>query len=535
LRQVILEKNMNNMNMKRVAKAVAGTLGLVGLAVVNSPFAMAADSGWLVGGNIGQSRAEIDDARISAMLRDTGLASTISDDDTDIAFKIFGGYKFNRYFALEGGYFNLGRFGYTATTTPAGTLTGRIRLQGLNLDAVGILPFTEKFSGFGRLGVHYTEAKDNFVSTGAVATPGDPNPSERDVNLKAGLGLQYDFTEHVGMRAEWERYRVNDAVGNVGDINMVSLGVVVMLGRKPEPAPRAAAPPPPRVVAAPARAKERYCSVLALTYEINRDVIQRDDMEKLGVLVTFMKKYPETTAIIEGHTDNVGTAQKNMELSRRRAQSVVDYLVNEQKIAASRLTAVGHGEERPLADNNTREGQQMNRRINAVITCATDFEGLKVVTAKTAVAMDLEFDPYRHDVKPEYRDELRKVANFMKANPSVTAVVEGHADNIAGLGAQQTRPTATVSMVWRDPAYRLRHDPRGSAGKPQGCDHLQLCEITAASDFGNIAEVLFSTFKEHDHDNDHQSGYHHHSCRNAGRCARLRTDRHARGNRGVCR
>lgn len=189
-----------------------------------------------------------------------------------------------------------------------------------------------------------------------------------------------------------------------------------------------------------------YCSVLDLTYEINAQEIQRDDKERLKVLVTFLKKYPETTAEIQGHTDSVGTSQKNMELSRRRAQSVVSYLVNEENIAASRLKAVGYGEERPVADNNTAEGKRQNRRINAVITCATDFEGLRVSTARTVVAMEIEFDPYKNDIKPQYNNELRKVANFMKANPSVTATVEGHADNVAGLGAGQSHPTAKVSM-----------------------------------------------------------------------------------------
>ena len=434
--------------MKSIARTV-GTLSLVGCAVMISPLASAADSGWLVGANIGQSSAEIDDARIAAQLQGAGLATTsISDDDTDVAFKVFGGYKFNRHFAVEGGYFNLGKFGYTATTSPAGTQSGSIKLQGLNFDAVGILPFTKKFSGFGRLGLIYAEAKDNFSSTGAVPAPTDPSPSKRDLSYKAGLGLQYDITRNVGLRAELERYRINDAVGNDGDINMASLGVVVMFGgREPAPAPAPkAATPPPRVVAAPVREQDMYCSVLDLTYEINGNEIQRDDKEKLKVLVTFLNKYPETTAEIQGHTDSVGSSQDNMTLSRRRAQSVVSYLVNEENIAASRLKAVGYGEERPLGDNATEAGKRQNRRINAVITCATDFEGLKVATARTVVAMEIEFDPYKNDIKPQYNNELRKVANFMKANPSVTATVEGHADNIAGLGAKQTNPTAKVSM-----------------------------------------------------------------------------------------
>jgi OmpA-OmpF porin, OOP family len=439
--QVILEKNMKS--MKRVAKTV-GKLGLAGCAAISAPFAIAADSGWLVGANLGQSRAQIDEERITARLLQGGFTTTsFSDDDTDFAGKIFGGYKFNKYFALEGGYFNLGKFGYTATTTPAGSLIGNIQIEGLNFDAVGILPITEKFAAFGRVGVNYADVKDQFSSTGAAPTPTNPSPDEREFNYKAGLGLQYNFTKTVAMRAEWERYRINDAVGNDGDINMYSLGVVVMFGGS-EPAPKAATAPAPVVAAPLIRTKDVYCSVLALTYEINADEIQRDDMERLGVLVTFMKKYPETTAVIEGHTDNVGTSQKNKELSQRRAQSVKSYLVNEQKITASRLTAVGYGEERPLADNSTEEGKRQNRRINAVITCATDFEGLKVNTAKTAVAMDIEFDPYKHEIQPEYRDGLRKVANFMKANPSVTATVEGHAGKY--LGAKEITPKVSMEV-----------------------------------------------------------------------------------------
>lgn len=432
--------------MKRAIKTI-GTLGLMSSAVFSSPLLVAADSGWLVGGNIGQSRAEIDDARIAAQLQSQGFASTISDDDRDIGFKIFGGYKFNKYFALEGGYFNLGQFGYTATTTPAGSLTGKIKLQGLNIDAVGILPITQRFSAFGRVGLNYAEAKDSIASSGAVPAPADASPSKRDANYKLGLGLQYDFTKHVGMRAEWERYRINDAVGNDGDIDLISLGVVVSFGgSKPAPTParRTETPPPAVVAAAPVRSKDIYCSVLDLTYEINADEIQRDDKEKLGVLVTFMKKYPETTAVIEGHSDNVGTSEKNMQLSKRRAQSVVDYLVNEHNINAARLKAVGHGEENPIADNRTEAGKRQNRRINAIITCATDFEGLRVATARTVVAMEIEFDPYKNEIKPEYRDELRKVANFMKANPTVTATVEGHAGKY--LGAKQITPAVSMEV-----------------------------------------------------------------------------------------
>ena len=207
------------------------TLGVLALAVTASPVAVAADSGWYGGISIGQSKAKIDDARITSNLLGTGFATaSINNDNRDTGFKLFGGYKFNRNFALEGGYFDLGKFGFTATTVPAGTLSGNIKLQGFNIDAVGILPIAEKFSAFGRAGLNYADAKDSFSGTGAVNVL-NRNPSKSDTNLKLGLGLQYDFTDALGVRLEAERYRINDAVGNKGDIDLMSAGLVYRFAR----------------------------------------------------------------------------------------------------------------------------------------------------------------------------------------------------------------------------------------------------------------------------------------------------------------
>jgi OOP family OmpA-OmpF porin len=217
--------------MKRVAKTV-GALGLLGcVAVLNGPYAQAADSGWYGGLNIGQSRAHIDDARITSGLLGSGFTTTsITDDDHDTAYKIFGGFKINKNFALEGGYFDLGKFGFTSTTVPAGSLSGDMKIKGLNIDAVGFLPLSEKFSLFGRIGLQYAQVKDSFSGTGAV-TPANSSASKSAGNLKAGAGIQYDFTPSLAMRGEWERYRIDDAVGNRGEVEMFSLGLVYMFGK----------------------------------------------------------------------------------------------------------------------------------------------------------------------------------------------------------------------------------------------------------------------------------------------------------------
>ena len=196
-------------------------------------------------------------------------------------------------------------------------------------------------------------------------------------------------------------------------------------------APAAAAPAPtPILVIVPVVRTQQYCSILDIQFEINQSTVQREAEEKVDKVVTFMRKYPNTTAVIEGHTDEVGNAADNMKLSERRAENVVTYLVDRGGIARSRLRSVGYGETRPIADNATEAGKRLNRRINAIIACATDIEGIVPIPDRITMALEVEFDARSAVVRPQDREELRKVANFLKANPKVTATVEGHTGNL---------------------------------------------------------------------------------------------------------
>jgi len=427
-----------------------GLLGLTALALIAGSFAHAQDTGWYAGANVGRSKARIDDAGIKAGLLGQGFDSvTIDNQSRSTGFKLFTGYQFNRYFSLEGGYFNLGHFSYTASTVPAGTLDGDIRVQGLDLDPVFSLPITEKFSAFARAGLTYAQSRDSFSGSRFVQVQ-DPNPSKEAFNIKFGAGLQYDFTRSVGMRLEAERYRIDDAVGNRGDIDLFSVGVIARFGRHapdsaPATSPVAALPPPaavaaqpeapeaetPVLVTVPVRAQTQdYCTILDLEFTIDTDDIRNEDKEKLAVLGTFLTKYPGTTAVIEGHSDNVGTPQHNLELSQHRADNVMMYLVNTLHIDPSRLSALGYGDTQPVASNSTQEGQRQNRRVDAVVACVTDVEGLTVAPARMTMALYLDFDRDKASVKPEYDSQLRKVAAFLTAHPGVTATVEGHTGNL---------------------------------------------------------------------------------------------------------
>ena len=96
--------------------------------------------------------------------------------------------------------------------------------------------------------------------------------------------------------------------------------------------------------------------------------IRDDHIAELNRAVSFLRQYPTTNAVIEGHTDSDGAAAYNQGLSERRAQAVYEYLINEAGIDASRLSWAGFGESQPIADNDTDAGKQRNRRVTAVVS-----------------------------------------------------------------------------------------------------------------------------------------------------------------------
>jgi len=255
-------------------KHAPGMLGLAALAAFSAAPAQAQvpSSGWYGGASVGRSATTIDDDRITSGLIGQGLgAVSIDDRDRGTGYKLFGGYQITPNIGIEGGYFDLGKTGYTATTVPAGTLSGDMRLKGLNLDLVGTLPLTGKLSALGRIGVTSIRASDSFSATGAVTMPyANASPSQRSTNPKVGLGLMYDITDSLAVRAEAERYRLKDAVGNRGHADLFSVGLIYRFGAPvrvaqaapapayvappPAPAPVYVAPPPPPPPPAPAPA-----------------------------------------------------------------------------------------------------------------------------------------------------------------------------------------------------------------------------------------------------------------------------------------
>ena len=184
-------------------------------------------------------------------------------------------------------------------------------------------------------------------------------------------------------------------------------------------------------VAEPAPGHYKYCVTLHGEFDIDRAAIRaeyRDEIARVGV---FMRQYPTTTAVIVGHADSVGTTEHNMDLSKRRAEAVANYLADNYGIDRSRLSTRGVGSTRPASDNATEEGKQKNRFIEAIIDCVFEVKEVKPPD-RLCVSLAVEFDTGRADINPQYRDEFAKVGDYMNKYPTTTAIIEGHTDNVGG-------------------------------------------------------------------------------------------------------
>ena len=110
--------------------------------------------------------------------------------------------------------------------------------------------------------------------------------------------------------------------------------------------------------------------VINIEFDTARSDIKKKYHDEIKKIADFMKKYPDTNAVIEGHTDNVDIhkqPERNIKLSQARADSVRKYLIENFGIAGPRITAIGYGPQKPVAGNDTPEGRQKNRRIVATI------------------------------------------------------------------------------------------------------------------------------------------------------------------------
>ena len=193
-------------------KTSLAILGLAAAVAFTGP-AFAQDAGFYIGGALGQSSFDVE------------CAGTTSCDDSDSSWKIFGGYQFNKHFAVEFGYADLGE---TTASVPVPPFNVNIAFESTvwDLVAVGSLPIGDRFSIFGKVGLYMADTEVN----GSAAGLGSLSESDDNTDLTYGIGARYDFTRNLGVRLEWQRYQ--DVGGDFGgatlesDVDVMSVAVI---------------------------------------------------------------------------------------------------------------------------------------------------------------------------------------------------------------------------------------------------------------------------------------------------------------------
>ena len=185
----------------------------------------------------------------------------------------------------------------------------------------------------------------------------------------AGIGAFWHINDALALRTEARgTYHFDEKFWNYTAL----AGLNVVLGGRLKPAADVVEVAPVEPVApvapAPQELTEDLNMELRVFFDTNKSNIKDQYKPEIAKVAEKLVEYPNATARIEGHTDSTGPRALNERLSLARANSVKSALVNEYNVDASRLSTQGFAWDQPIADNNTKEGRAMNRRVFATIT-----------------------------------------------------------------------------------------------------------------------------------------------------------------------
>lgn len=211
--------------------------------------------------------------------------------------------------------------------------------------------------GYGRLG--FGLLKNNAI--------GSVNYDKQNgTHVLFGLGLEYMTRLGLGVRAELTSFDT--------DVQYAQLGLIYRFGRKAQkPAePYIAKTPEPTPVAAPVIAPvaaiavdpcAKYEGVLeGVNFQTNSATLTADAKIKLNEVADTLSRCDTSSVFLSGHTDSVGAASYNEQLSQKRVNSVIEYLTS-NGVSANRLSGTGYGETQPIADNDSAASRKLNRRV----------------------------------------------------------------------------------------------------------------------------------------------------------------------------
>ncbi len=192
------------------------------------------------------------------------------------------------------------------------------------------------------------------------------NDEQHTHQAAVGLGLSKMLSDHWEFRSDVRvLHKIREGQKGVND---GALNLAINYYFNP-PAPVVVAPAPAPAPAPVAEPEVRTITVrLNVEFEFDKAVVRAIYGDELQAIANAMKVHDDIELVLEGHTDSRGSDQYNQGLSDRRAAAVKAKLIEMYGIAPNRVSTVGYGESRPIADNNTDEGRARNRRVIGELT-----------------------------------------------------------------------------------------------------------------------------------------------------------------------
>lgn len=166
-------------------------------------------------------------------------------------------------------------------------------------------------------------------------------------------------------------------------------------------------------------------------FALGQDLPQEELMQNLNVVGRHLADNPFSTALIQGHADSTGQAAANVQLSRRRAESIKQYFILHWNIAPERLEIEALGDTVPLADNATAQGRALNRRVELFLRDPLPGPAIARAAAHPALLREqLHFAS--NAVQPQTVDTqaLERIQTFLDANPQAVVLIQGHSDGM---------------------------------------------------------------------------------------------------------
>ncbi|KDM89774.1 OmpA family protein [Photobacterium galatheae] len=286
-------------------------------------------------------------------------AQYLSCDKDAVGGGIFYQYSWAPRWEIEIGYDYYGQFDatYPAIADPTVAADYEGDVLGLTATLGYRYPLSDVVSLVGKAG-----ALAWHVSTDGQEIGEKTSNDDNGFSPVAGLGIDWDFAPRwrTGLSYQFAN-NVGDEHTKGADLHTLMLSFSYRFSEDP-PQPVIAEPLPPQVIVQETFTLKVDGTQSNAIFEFNSAEVRPDMKAAFQPMVKHLTIYPESMLHVETHTDNVGSAPYNMQLSERRAQSVVKYFEN-QGITPDRINYEAFGETKPLVSNDTPENRAMNRRV----------------------------------------------------------------------------------------------------------------------------------------------------------------------------